>query len=70
MIETNQKKTPRTDDVRLGMMLGRICDQYCKHPARLIKQEELEFRCSHCPLNDIVAYVESIKEGDSDAVDS
>ena len=51
------------------MMLGRICDQYCKHPARIIKQEELEFRCGHCPLNDIVAYVESIQEGDSDALD-
>ena len=69
MIQTNQKKTPRTDDVRLGMKMC-IRDRYCKHPARLIKQEELEVRCSHCPLNDIVAYVESIKEGDSDAVDS
>ena len=62
MIQTNQKKTPRTDDVRLGMMLGRICDQYCKHPARLIKQEELDFRCNHCPLNDIVAYTDELKD--------
>lgn len=57
----NKGTPPQTGSLRLAESLGKICDRYCKYPPRVIKPEELEFRCGRCPLNDIVAYVDEIQ---------
>lgn len=52
---------PRPDNERLDEIISRMCDQYCKHPLRLLKQEELEYRCEHCPMQDLVDYVDELR---------
>ena len=38
----NKGTPPQTGSLRLEESIGQICDLYCKHPTRIIKQEELE----------------------------
>lgn len=55
------KGTPRSDNERLEDIMWKICDRYCKHPARLITTEELVYRCERCPLNELVDYVDELR---------
>ena len=55
------KGTPATESDRLGDIMWRLCDQYCKHPARVITTEELCRRCERCPLVDLVDYVDELR---------
>lgn len=55
------KSTPVTESERLSDIMWRICDQYCKHPTRVITTEELCYRCERCPLNELVEYVDELR---------
>lgn len=57
----NKGTPPQTGSLRLEESMGKICDRYCKYPPRVIKPEELAFRCERCPLNEIAAYVDELR---------